>query len=202
LTKQWNRFDRQQIPFFPTNTSNRCSKNFFHNDSRFSSQDNERLNLGCVKTHSLRYDIPRNLRQKVISASDAAALVRDNDTICVSGFLCQGTMTQTETCHIVRECSNIYYLSFEHVGAPEAVLKALGERYVATSSPNRLALLFGGGVGDGSHRGLNHLAKTKEAENVPPMLRRTIGSLYGLLPKIGELALSGVVEAWVRTTAF
>jgi propionate CoA-transferase len=73
---------------------------------------------------------------------------------------------------------------------------------VDTSSPNRLTLLFGGGVGDGSHRGLNHLAMTKEAENVPPMLRRTIGSLYGLLPKICELALSGVVEAWVRPNAF
>ena len=71
-----------------------------------------------------------------------------------------------------------------------------------TSSPNRLTLLFGGGVGDGSHRGLNHLAKTKEAENIPPMLRRTIGSLYGLLPKIGELALKGVIEAWVCMKSF
>jgi hypothetical protein len=85
LSQELNRFDRQ-----------RCSKNFFHNDSRLSSQDNERPNLGCVKTHLLHYDIPRNVRQKVISAADAAALVRDNDTVCVSGFLCQGMLTQTE----------------------------------------------------------------------------------------------------------
>jgi propionate CoA-transferase len=89
---------------------------------------------------------------------------------------------------------NYFHCGF--VGAPEAVLKALGERYSDTSSPNRLTLLFGGGVGDGSHRGLNHLAKTKEAEHLPPMLRRTIGSLYLLLPKIVKLALSNVVEAW------
>jgi hypothetical protein len=101
LSKQLNRLNLQQMTFFPTNTSNRCSKNFFHNDSRLSSDDNEHPNLGCVTTHSLHYDIPHNVRQKVISASDAASLVRDNDTICVSGFLCQGTLTQIEAWHIV-----------------------------------------------------------------------------------------------------
>jgi propionate CoA-transferase len=90
----------------------------------------------------------------------------------------------------------INYFRFGYVGAPEAVLKALGERYSDTSSPNRLTLLFGGGVGDGGNRGLNHLAKTKEAEHAPPMLRRTVGSLYRLLPEIVQLALSNVVEAW------
>lgn len=202
LTKQLqlNRLglDRQRIAFFSTNTCSRC----FQNDSHSSLQDSVHPDLGSVGTHSLHLDIPRHLRRKVITASDAASLVRDNDTICVSGFLSQGMLTQRETWHIVRECSNIDYLCFERVGAPEAVLKALGERYVNTSSPNRLTLLFGGGVGDGNHRGLNHLAKTKEAENIPPMLRRTIGSLYGLLPKISELALSNVIEAWVRMIPF
>lgn len=52
---------------------------------------------------------------------DAVALVRDKDTVCVSGFVCQGT--------------------------PEAVLKALGEKYETSGSPNNLTILFGGGPG-------------------------------------------------------
>jgi acyl CoA:acetate/3-ketoacid CoA transferase len=190
-----NHLECQQMTF-PTNRTTRRSNKFFRNHSSLSSHDDEHPDLGCGTKHSLQYEIPHNIRQKVISASDAAALVRDSDTICVSGFLCQGMETQTETWHILNECSYVNYFRFWYVGAPEAVLKALGERYSDTSSPNKLTLLFGGGVGDGCHRGLNHLAKTKEAEDVPPMLRRTIGSMYGLLPKIGQLALSNVVEAW------
>jgi hypothetical protein len=61
--------------------------------------------------------IPRRIRQKVVSAEDAVALVRDNDTVSVSGFVAQG--------------------------APEAILKALGQRYKDTKEPKNLTLLFG-----------------------------------------------------------
>jgi len=62
-----------------------------------------------------------NVRQKVVSPKDAVSLVRDGDTVCVSGFVCQGT--------------------------PEAVLKALGEQYENDGTPNKLTILFGGGPG-------------------------------------------------------
>jgi propionate CoA-transferase len=119
---------------------------------------------------TLNYEIPKNIRQKVLSPADAVALVRDGDTVCVSGFVSQG--------------------------AAEAVLKALGERYEETGSPNNLTLLFGGGPGDWDTRGLNHLAKTKDDEGKPPMLRRTIGGHYGQVPKVAELALAEKTEAW------
>jgi hypothetical protein len=35
-------------------------------------------------------EIPQRIRQKVISAADAVSLVNDGDTVCVSGFVCQG----------------------------------------------------------------------------------------------------------------
>jgi propionate CoA-transferase len=79
-------------------------------------------------------------------------------------------------------------------GPPEAVLAALGKRYEETGSPNNLTLLFGGGPGDWGKRGLNHLAK--ENERGPPMLRRTIGSHYGQVPALADLALNEKVEAW------
>lgn len=119
-------------------------------------------------TSSLRYDIPQRVRQKLISASDAVALVRDGDTVCVSGFVTQG--------------------------AAEAVLKALGERFEAEQSPKNLTLLFGGGPGDYGERGLSHLAKM--AEDGTCMLKRTIGGHYGQVPKVAQLVLNEKVEAW------
>lgn len=76
------------------------------------------------------------------------------------------------------------------------MLKALGERYEATGAPNNLTLLFGGGPGDWDTRGLNHLAKIKEDESSPPMLRRTIGAHYGQVPQVEKLALDEITEAW------
>jgi propionate CoA-transferase len=59
-------------------------------------------------------------------------------------------------------------------GAPEALLKALGERFEQTEGPKDLTLLFGGGPGDYGERGLSHLAKISKDGNTQ-MLKRTIG---------------------------
>jgi propionate CoA-transferase len=116
----------------------------------------------------LKYDIPQRVRQKLISADDAVALVRDGDTVCVSGFVTQG-------------CA-------------ELVLKALGQRFVETKEPKNLTLFFGGGPGDYGEKGLSHLAKV--ADDGTCMLKRTIGGHYGQVPKVAELVLQEKVEAW------
>ena len=96
----------------------------------------------------LKWNVPQRVREKVISADDAVALVQDGDTVAVSGFVCQG--------------------------APEGLLKALGDRFTATNEPKNLTLLFGGGPGDYGERGLSHLAKVSE-DGQTQMLKRTIG---------------------------
>ena len=89
------------------------------------------------------------------------------------------------------------HLTQNIIGCPEAILKALGQRFDASGSPNRLTLLFGGGPGDWETRGLNHLARmAKEGSDKPSMLRRTIGGHYGQVPKVAELTLNNEVEAW------
>ena len=118
----------------------------------------------------LHYTIPQRVRHKVLSATDAVALVRDGDTVCCSGFVCQGV--------------------------PEAVLRALGERYERTGHPHSLSLLFGGGPGDWESRGLDNLAKIRSSDEEPPMLRRAIGSHFGQVPKLAALCLQNKVEAW------
>jgi len=71
------------------------------------------------------------MRKKVVSATEAIAIVRDADTLCCSGF-----------------GSN---------GVPVELILALEKRFLETGSPRQLTLLFGGGPGDGASDGANHL---------------------------------------------
>lgn len=72
------------------------------------------------------------MRRKVVSATEAIAIVREGDTLCCSGF-----------------GSN---------GVPVELILALEKRFLETGSPKNLTLLFGGGPGDGATGGLNRLA--------------------------------------------
>ncbi|MFK7791297.1 MAG: acyl CoA:acetate/3-ketoacid CoA transferase [Devosiaceae bacterium] len=71
------------------------------------------------------------MKDKILSAGDAAALIREGDTITTSGFV--------------------------GIGVPEALLCALEQRFIETAAPRDLTLFFAAGQGDGKDRGLNHL---------------------------------------------
>lgn len=103
------------------------------------------------------------MKNKIISAADAAALIRDGDTVTTSGFV--------------------------GIGVPEALLIALEKRFVETSAPHGLTLLFAAGQGDGKDKGLNHLGHEG-------LLARVVGGHWGLIPKIGRLAVEGLIEAY------
>jgi propionate CoA-transferase len=103
------------------------------------------------------------MRNKIVTAAEAANIVRDGDTLACSGF---GTN-----------------------GVPEELCVALAQRFEATGAPANLTLLFGGGPGDGRDRGMNVLAKEG-------LLKRAIGGHYGLVPRVGELALANRIEAY------
>ncbi len=103
------------------------------------------------------------MRKKIVSATEAVAIIRDGDTLCCSGF-----------------GSN---------GVPVELVLALEKRFADTGSPRDLTLLFGGGPGDGADGGANHLGHEG-------LLSRVIGGHYGLVPKIGKLALENKVDAW------
>lgn len=88
-------------------------------------------------------------------------------------------------------------------GSPDLILKALSDRYDQECRDGvehglgNLTLLFGGGPGDWEKRGLNYLAKVPEVEGAKSMIKRAIGSHYGQVPLLGELAVSNEIEAWV-----
>ena len=71
------------------------------------------------------------MRNKIVSAAEAAALIKDGDTVTTSGFV--------------------------GIGVPDELLSALEARFVDTGAPRDLTLFFAAGQGDGKTRGLNRL---------------------------------------------
>lgn len=124
--------------------------------------------------------IPSHISHKVCTPSDAVSLISQGDTVCVSGFVGQGS--------------------------PDLILKALSDRYErecqegVMGGVSDLTLLFGGGPGDWDSRGLNYLAKVKcpESNNVMgnSLVKRAIGGHYGQVPELRKLATSNQIEAW------
>ncbi|MGI9388181.1 MAG: acyl CoA:acetate/3-ketoacid CoA transferase, partial [Methyloligellaceae bacterium] len=72
------------------------------------------------------------MREKIVSAADAVSVIRDGDTVCISGFV--------------------------GVGTPDELLIALEKRFLETGHPQDLTLVFAAAPGDGGERGLNRLA--------------------------------------------
>ncbi len=68
---------------------------------------------------------------KVISAEDAIALIRDGDVLATAGYGGNGT--------------------------PDQLFVALEQRFLASGTPRDLTLVYAGGQGDGKDQGLNHL---------------------------------------------
>jgi propionate CoA-transferase len=71
------------------------------------------------------------MKNKVVSAAEAAALIKDGDTLTTSGFV--------------------------GIGVPDELLAAIETRFAETGHPRDLSLVFAAGQGDGKERGLNRL---------------------------------------------
>ncbi len=71
------------------------------------------------------------MKNKLVSAAEAAALIKDGDVVTTSGFV--------------------------GIGVPDGLLAAVEDRFVETGAPRDLTLLFAAGQGDGGDRGLNRL---------------------------------------------
>ena len=101
---------------------------------------------------------------KIITAKEAAELVKDNDTLTSIGFV---------------SCAH-----------PEALTKALEQRFLETGSPRNLTYMYAASQGKRDGRGGEHLAHEG-------LLKRIIIGHYQTVPAIGKLA----VEKSKRITA-
>jgi len=108
---------------------------------------------------------------KIVTAEDAAKLIRDGDTIATGGFVGIG-------------------FAEEIALAIETLYLAKGDQTVPPADgPCNLTLVYAAGQGDGSKRGLNHLGHEG-------LVRRVIGGHWGLVPKLQQLAIANEIEAY------
>jgi propionate CoA-transferase len=94
-----------------------------------------------------------------------------------------------EAVAIVQSGDAVCTSGFVGIGVPDALLVALERRFLDTGEPRDLTLVFAAGQGDGKERGLNALGHEG-------LLRRAIGGHWGLIPKVGRLAMEGHIEAY------
>ena len=92
---------------------------------------------------------------KIVTAEEAASLIRDGDTIATGGFVGIGFAEEVAL-------------------AIETLYLAKGDQPVpATGKPRNLTLVYAGGQGDGNDRGLNHLRPRRSGA---PRDRRALGA--------------------------
>src|SRR4051794_27557951 len=108
---------------------------------------------------------------KIVTAKEAASLIRDGDTIATGGFVGIGFAEEValaiETLYLAKE----------------------DQTFPAAGKPRNLTLVYAGGQGDGRERGLNHLGHEG-------LVKRVIGGHWGLVPKLQQLAISDRIEAY------
>ncbi len=102
------------------------------------------------------------MRNKVISAQQAAELVNNGSTLCTIGMTL--------------------------IGAAESILKALEKRFLETGTPHGLTYIHSAGQSN-RERGNQHFTP-------PGMVKRIIGSHWGLAPKWMEKIAANEVEAF------
>jgi len=108
---------------------------------------------------------------KIVSAKEAASLIRDGDTIATGGFVGIGFAEE-----IAVEIEALYLAKAEHP-APTG------------NKPGNLTLVYAGGQGDGKERGLNHFGHEG-------LVKRVIGGHWGLVPKLQKLAIANQIEGY------
>lgn len=103
------------------------------------------------------------MKKPILSSEEAVKLVKSGDTLAVQAFV-----------------------GFSH---PEELSIMLEQRFLTTSEPRDITLLYAAGNGDGKDKCANRYAHAG-------LLKRVVGSHYNLAPKLGKLIAENAIEAY------
>jgi propionate CoA-transferase len=98
-------------------------------------------------------------------------------------------VTAEEAVQLIHDGDTLGIAGFGGIAFAEALTIALKERFDATGQPTGLTVIYSAGLGDSAERGMNYLAD-------PVLLKRVIGGHWGLIPKLGKLAIDNQIEAY------
>lgn len=98
-------------------------------------------------------------------------------------------ISAADCARLVNDGDTLTTSGFVGIGVPDGLLAALETRFAEEGRPRGCRLLFAAGQGDGKTRGLNRLAGDG-------LLARVVGGHWGLIPKVGALAVEGRIEAY------
>jgi propionate CoA-transferase len=102
-------------------------------------------------------------KKPIITAAEAAQWVKDNDVVTTGGF--------------VASCM------------PEALTKALEQRFLDSGFPKNLTLFYAAAQGNRDGSGAEHFAHEG-------MTKRVIGGHWNMAPNLGKLAIENKIEAY------
>jgi propionate CoA-transferase len=124
-----------------------------------------------LSSHPMAASLGASDTGKIVTAREAALLIRDGDTVATGGFV------------------GIGFAENLAVALEELFLERAESDPHGLGTPRNLTLFYAAGQGDGKERGLNHLGHDG-------LIGRVIGGHWGLVPKLQQLAVANRIEAW------